>query len=190
MERPQHLLISNHSPRAHQGRPLAIRPVQPSDAQAIADFLLQASGTARYQRYLSIRPLSRPALEREVTRIVSYDRQHDITILAEAPCAESMEVVAVAELLRTPDGASAELALLVRDDEQRKGLGSALVRQLLVSGQLRGLQHVLITMLAENLGMRHLLAGLDLPYRSTTEYGATSVVIDLHSAAIGMPHAA
>lgn len=188
----EHAIISSgyssadaRTPRVYQGRPYAIRAVTADDAALIADFLQRVSGRARQQRFLSLWPLSGPALRREVERTITYDARRDAVLVALAPASERTEIIAVAELRVDDGGRDGELAVMVRDDETRRGLGSALVRQLIGIGQSRGIERLHATMLAENWAMRWLLASLEQPYHSETSYGATCVVIDLCSGAEG-----
>jgi RimJ/RimL family protein N-acetyltransferase len=175
----QHLFGAARSPRSHQGRPVLVRPVAQADAELLAEFLRRVSGRSRYQRYLSLWSLSGQALVHEVERIIRRESARDHVLLALAPQGDGMEVIAVAELRGGPHPDEAELAVMVRDDEQRRGLGATLVRQLIGIGRARSLARLHATMLAENHAMRRLIAGLDQAYRSETSYGATCVTIDL-----------
>ena len=69
------------------------------------------------------------------------------------------------------DSAIGEIAVVVRDDAQRKGIGGLLMRQLVQIAQELGLTHLHGDMLAENYPMRHLLRSLGLPSTTTIHSG-------------------
>lgn len=85
-----------------------------------------------------------------------------MTLLATAGSGGAAEpVVAMANLLG--EGDEAEAALLVRDDWQRRGLGSALLRRLLGHADRAGYAAVLLHVQAENTPMLRTLRRLDRP---------------------------
>ena len=64
------------------------------------------------------------------------------------------EIIAAGRLTRLPGADEAEFALLVSDDYQGRGLGSAMLRHLLHIGRQEGVQRVIAFMLGMNKGMR------------------------------------
>jgi len=86
----------------------------------------------------------------------------------------------VGELVRdrqTP--VAGEIGLVVRDDEQRQGIGSVLLWQLVRAAQRRGVTRLHANLLAENRVMRHMLQGLGLPYTATISHGEIDANVDL-----------
>jgi len=78
---------------------------------------------------------------------------------------------------RTPT--SGDIAVVANEDEQRQGIGSALIRQLVEIANVIGITTLGSDMLAENNGARRLIRRLGLPHTTTTRYGETQVTIQL-----------
>ena len=115
---------------------------------------------------------------------VNYQLKLNSTVIATPVQRAFTEAVAVAELV--PDHADAtvgHLGIVVRDDWQGLGLGTALIRELLHHAPALGLATIRADLLAENDGARRLLAPLDFPRTSATRYGETQVLLRLPSAA-------
>ena len=66
----------------------------------------------------------------------------------------------VSRMVCDPDHRAAEYALLVRSDLQGRGLGTALMRMLIDYARADGLERLEGIVLAENRGMRRLVARL------------------------------
>ncbi len=79
----------------------------------------------------------------------------------------SGQVVALGHLLW--DGDEAEVALLVEDEWQRRGIGTELLRRLLVIAADQGCSNVYAVMGATNAGMAAAMSGLDLPVEHRLE---------------------
>jgi len=76
-----------------------------------------------------------------------------MALVAVSKTDEREEIVAVARYAIDPAKGSAEVAFVVRDDYQRKGLGSHLFRELIRSGRMRGVTTFEARVLATNKGM-------------------------------------
>ena len=68
-------------------------------------------------------------------------------------------------------GRTAEVALLVEDDYQGRGVGTLLLRHELDLARRLGFEEVVAVVLAENAGMLHLLERTDLAWTSTIDSG-------------------
>ena len=84
---------------------------------------------------------------------MDYDRS--IALVAETadPKTGEQAIVAAGRLTRLQNPEEAEFAMLVRDDFQRRGVGTRLLSQLLDFGRDEGIQRVVAYMLPENRGM-------------------------------------
>ena len=81
---------------------------------------------------------AKPCLNRsELRRLASIDRdRHALVAYAE----DDPEPVAIARLVR--DGRSAEVAFAVADDYQQRGIGSALVAELVADARVSGISEI------------------------------------------------
>ncbi len=84
---------------------------------------------------------------------MDYDRS--IALVAETadPKTGDLEIVAAGRLTRLQNPEEAEFAMLVRDDFQRRGVGTRLLSHLLEFGGNEGIKRVVAYMLPENRGM-------------------------------------
>jgi RimJ/RimL family protein N-acetyltransferase len=73
------------------------------------------------------------------------------------------------------DATTAEIALIVEDAHQGTGVGTALLRRMLQVTPTMGFTHVVAHVLADNAGMKHLLATTGLTWSTTVEEGVASM---------------
>jgi acetyltransferase len=98
-----------------------------------------------------------------------------VTTTAEPPA-----VVAVGEIVSLPTTPSvAEIALVVRDEHQRDGVGSALCQWIGEMAHNWGLHQLQATILAQNHGIRRLLEHLAVPYTASRRRDELQITIDL-----------
>lgn len=151
------------------GRQVTIRPCTPADAPLIAAMYAQLSPRTLFLRYCSYRHVSG---EEEAARLCGADPQDLVVLLA----LSEGEVVGIAELGRIR-GDCGEAAIVVRDDCQGQGIGTALGRELISVAREMGIHRLQAYMLAENHAMRRLIA--KLPFRRTWEYGCGELCVTL-----------
>jgi len=150
-------------PTCVYGRSLTMRPIEPSDAELVSDLLLRLSEPACWLRYN--RPRLAPlTVQCEVERMLRGDGAGAIALLATVRWDRAEEAVALAELIAA-DGQTAEVAIVVRDDYQGQGLGSALMCQIVSQAISQGLRTLRFDIRRENTAMQCLVRGLGLPYR-------------------------
>jgi GNAT superfamily N-acetyltransferase len=145
------------------------RPVGSADLPALSEMHLRCSSETRARRYLSGAVLPP---RRQLARLVNP--QLGVCLGAEAA---DGHLVALGNLAWT--AGHAELGLLVEDDWQRRGLGSALARRLLASAVDADLVDVVAIVQPDNLPMLRLLAGLGLPTRRERRDGLVTVTVEL-----------
>jgi GNAT superfamily N-acetyltransferase len=86
--------------------------------------------------------------------------------------------VSLVQLVKDPDDRSAaEVAIVVRDDYQREGLGRALSRLTGLLAPARGVRTLRIHTLAENQAIMRLIRGFGVPFSAETRRGETTVII-------------
>ncbi|HJZ47834.1 MAG TPA: GNAT family N-acetyltransferase [Roseiflexaceae bacterium] len=179
-----------HQQREHISRPLMFRTprgqlvtvwlAMAADTLLLAELLCRLSERTRHLRYMSSRHFSGEAIWKEAVRMARGPASDHTTLIATIRLNENDEAVAIAELVRNRhDLTVGEIALVVRDDEQRQGIGSFLLRHLVRIAQRGGITSLSANMLAENSAMLHLIRTLGLAYTATTRYGETQAVISL-----------
>ena len=132
-------------------RALLYRRLELSDRAAVGAMLEDLSPTTRFRRFLT--PIPR-ITESHLDQLVAVDHA-DRRALG---CFEGEELVGLAHCYTCPDAvATAEIAIVVADRWQRRGIGSELVSRLLDLARAGGLRRVLVTAHADNVGALLLL---------------------------------
>ncbi len=137
------------------GMQFTVRPIRPEDEPKMVQFHQKISEESVYLRYFRSFNLSQRTEHERLTRIcfVDYDRTIALVIDWQNPKTGETEIVAGGRLTRMPNPEEAEFAMLVRDDFQRQGLGTQMLRCLLQFGRDEGIKRVVAWMLNENSGM-------------------------------------
>jgi acetyltransferase len=129
------------------GTEVLLRPIRPEDEPLEREFLSTLSDESRRTRFFSS--------FREVTRDwlvmfcnIDYDRH--IAIVAEIKEKGERKIIGVARLILDPDFNSGEIAALIHDRFQRKGIGQKLMEVVIDIGRWKGLQEVHGEVLSDN----------------------------------------
>lgn len=131
-----------------------IRPVLPRDALLYPDFFAKSSDDDVRMRFMAPR---RHFPQEMALRLTQLDYDREIAFVALAP---DGSLAGVSRLVCDPDHESGEYALMVRSDLSGRGLGSALMNQLLEYARADGVKRVEGMVLAENAAMRALVTRL------------------------------
>ena len=172
--------IRQPRPVAIVGGSAVVRGASPSDAEAVADMHLRCSLDSVYQRYFT----SVPRLCRTWQQTLLST---DVAVVALSPGRQQTDgshVVALGNLSALPSGGM-EVALLVEDSFQRRGLGTAMIRQLAAAAWLLGHRTLRADTLATSTQAHRLLARLG-PHTITPAPpgGLTTFTIRLGHAAL------
>ncbi|MFC3451703.1 bifunctional acetate--CoA ligase family protein/GNAT family N-acetyltransferase [Amycolatopsis speibonae] len=128
------------------GGTVHLRPVIPSDADGLVAFHGRLSERTRYFRYFGAYPrIPQRDLER-FSVVDHHDRVAFVALLGD-------DIVAVGRYERLDQGPSAEVAFVVDDAHQGRGLGSILLEHLAAAASESGLRRFVAEVLAENAAM-------------------------------------
>jgi GNAT superfamily N-acetyltransferase len=136
--------------RLRDGRVVRLRPLEREDRERLQRLSLRLTPRSIYRRFLG--PLPQPC-DRTLDRLVDVDHWDREALAAVA----GDEIVGVVRYARLPGREAAELAVLVADDWQGRGLGRLLVQRLAHLAHLRCIRTFTGTMLADNVPMLQLL---------------------------------
>jgi len=128
------------------GGTVHLRPIVPSDGQALRDFHGRLSERTRYLRYFGPYPQIPPRDLVRFSTVDHHDRVAFIALLGD-------DIVAVARYERIDGGPSAEVAFVVEDSHQSRGLAPILLEHLAAAARERGLRRFVAEVLAENSAM-------------------------------------
>jgi acyl-CoA hydrolase/GNAT superfamily N-acetyltransferase len=161
-------------PRAYErdilsidGQKVLVRPVRITDEPRLRDLFYSLSEDTVYRRWLTVlKRLPRDELVREVD--VDYDAR--MTLVVETrPDDREPELVAVGRYETDPAERNAEVAFVVRDDWQGRGLGTALLRQMVEIAGDHGVAALTADVLATNDAMLRVFHECGLEVVSTLE---------------------
>jgi GNAT superfamily N-acetyltransferase len=125
------------------GSEVALRPLEAGDRERLSRLFYRLSPESVYHRFLS--PLHDPS-DAGLDRLVDLDHDQRDAIAAMS----GDEVVGVARYFRDRETAVADLAVLIEDAWQGKGLSLILVEQLKELARSRGIEAFTATILSQN----------------------------------------
>ncbi|MCP3423608.1 bifunctional acetate--CoA ligase family protein/GNAT family N-acetyltransferase [Nocardioides pinisoli] len=162
------------------GRTAHIRPIQPDDRDLLVEFYSRVSDQSKYYRFFSPMPeLSERDLDR-FTKVDHRDRVAMILLVAG-------QMIAVGRYDTIRPG-YAEVAFLVEDAHQGRGIGQLLLEHLAQAGRERGIQEFVAEVLPDNQAMIHTFKDAGYQVRSAFEDGVMELVfrIDPTDTALGV----
>lgn len=159
--------------RTRDGTELVGRAIEPADRAALASFFRDLSVRSRYRRFLSPK---RTLSEAELTHFTELDHH-----AAEARVAfnRAGELVAVARYFITDDPTRAEVAIVVADNWQHRGVGTAVLSELMKQARADGIRVFVASCFADNREMIKLFRELG---EAVTSTGQDAGVLELEIA--------
>jgi acetyltransferase len=150
---PRHL-ISTWT--AADGTTLGIRPLRPEDEPLLVQFHASLSDATVYARYFDRLELDERTAHERLARIcfLDYDRELALVAGRTDPATGGEQIVGIGRLSKAHARNQAEFAVLVSDAQQRRGIGTELLRRLIDFARAEGLERISGQMLADNEGMR------------------------------------
>ena len=134
------------------GQVVHLRPIHPGDATALVAFHARLSSDAVYRRYFSFHP---ELSETEVTWLTTVDYVDRLALIVEV----GDDLVAVGRYDRLPGTRTAEVAFLVADDFQHRGLGMLLLQNLATAARRQGITTFVAETQASNRDMMGVFEG-------------------------------
>lgn len=159
--RPSRLL--RESVTLRDERKVVLRPIDPSDAAKLVDLHNHLSFEAQYYRFFGPKPQLTTA---ESQYLANVDFHKRFAIVAEAKIDDERPIVGVGRFDINEPGV-AEAAIVIRDDYQHVGLGTAILERMREVGKGAGLKAFSAEILAENSRMLDLLASQNVPVEPT-----------------------
>lgn len=163
------------SPSAVRAPQPSMRPLRASDKRAVDAMHARCSTSSRRMRYFS----AKPGLPQRLFDLF-LERSRGLTLVVEN--AEG-DIVALGHMMYVSRPGAAELAFLVEDAWQGRGLGRALTERMLDLGRAEGLRELGASVLSENARMRRLLTSLGGRTARTEDPAVLEIVIALEEAA-------
>ncbi len=164
------------------GRTAHIRPIRPEDDELMVEFYARVSDESKYYRFFSPMPVLSERDVRRFTQVDHLDRVALVVVLQ-----ERMIAVGRYDVVRPRE---AEVAFLVEDDHQGRGIAQLLLEHLAQAGRERGVERFTAEVLPDN--SRMIQTFRDAGYRVASGYHDGVITlefsIDPTDTAIGVMH--
>jgi acyl-CoA hydrolase/GNAT superfamily N-acetyltransferase len=126
------------------------RPVKPTDEPALSEMLYSLSRESVHTRYFTY-TMTFP--HRDVQRLTNIDYNQNLAIVGVVPGPGDEEIVAIAQYFLDPKTGAAEVAFIVQDEWQQKGMGTFLLAYVTQVARQRGVKTFYAKVLPQNRPM-------------------------------------
>jgi RimJ/RimL family protein N-acetyltransferase len=134
---------------------LLLRPIRPDDKDALVAGLGRLSDRSVYQRFLSPKPRLTASELAYLTEVDFVDHYALVAVLARSP----QVIVGVGRWIRDrQEPTEAEVAVVITDDLQGRGVGTTLGRRLAHTAAERGVERFAAMILPSNVAAHRLFA--------------------------------
>ncbi|HUS90669.1 MAG TPA: GNAT family N-acetyltransferase [Phycisphaerae bacterium] len=132
------------------GTQIFFRPVKPTDEPALAEMLYSLSNQSVRTRFFS-HTVTFP--HRDVQKLTNIDYRNDLAIVGCVPDPAGERIVAIAQYFLDPQTQAAEVAFIVQDELQQRGMGTFLLDYLAQTARQRGVKRFYAKVLPANKAM-------------------------------------
>ncbi|HEY0735062.1 MAG TPA: GNAT family protein [Herpetosiphonaceae bacterium] len=159
---------------------VCIRHIVRRDAELLVDLFHNLSERTKWLRFFSPVGIPEHRLWDEATRLSDIDPRIQAALIGTIQQDDREQAVAVARMIRhTPLSDTAEVAIVVRDDFQREGIGRTIFDLLVQVALVQGIKQLYAITLPENQGMQRLARGVGLPVSVRIREGEMTITIHL-----------
>jgi len=155
------------------GTAVTIRPIRPEDEPAMVHFHETLSERSVYYRYFHLMNLEQRTTHERLTRICFIDYDRELALVAERrdPATGESELLGVGRLSKIFGANEAEVAVLVSDAWQGRGLGKELLARLQIVGADEKLDRLTADILPENRDVQRLCEKLGFALKHLPDEG-------------------
>jgi acyl-CoA synthetase (NDP forming)/GNAT superfamily N-acetyltransferase len=154
------------------GGTVHLRPVVPTDADKLVALHGRLSERTRYYRYFGPYP---KMPQRDVERFSRVDHVRRVALAALL----GDDVIAVGRFDRLEERDAAEVAFVVEDEHQGRGIGSILLEHLAAAARERGLRRFVAEVLGENAAMVRVFRDAGYQVKRMIEEGVVHLEFDI-----------
>ena len=155
------------------GHEVLLRPVKISDEPILKDFFHALSDDSSYRRFMSQRR-DMPHKFLQEFAVIDYTKAM-VLLAVEAHDPAQEAILGIGQYVIDAAAHAAEVAFVVRDDQQGRGLGTELLTYLIQIARQRGLLRLTARVLIDNGGMLHLFEKMYLETEKQIAHGVVEL---------------
>jgi len=159
----------------NDGTIINFRAIHPTDVPRMQDLFYDLSQETIYYRFMQ--PLKNVP-QKQIRDFVYVDHRSDVAIVGTLPAAYGDEIVAVGRYYLDPRTNRAEVAFVVRDAWQNKGIGTFMLRHLMDVARRHGISGFTAEVLTTNKAMQAVLRKSGVKVSSKLDEGVHSFTLD------------
>jgi len=139
-----------HYATLRDGTEIFFRPIKPVDEAALSEMLYSLSEESVRTRYMT-RTMTFP--HKDIQQLTNIDYKRDLAIVGLVPGVGGEDIVAIAQYFLDPKTQAAEVAFVVQDEWQQKGMGTFLLDYITQVAKQRGVKRFYAKVLRDNKPM-------------------------------------
>ncbi|MCL4466159.1 MAG: GNAT family N-acetyltransferase [Chloroflexi bacterium] len=145
------------------GTLVSFRAIHPTDEPATRDLFYSLSQETVHYRYMShMKRIPR----RQLQNFVYVDHRNEVAVVGTLPEAYGEEIIAIGRYYLDPKTNRAEVAFVVRDDWQNRGIGSFILKHLVTIAKRNGIAGFSAEVMRDNKAMQSVINQSGLKVRS------------------------
>ncbi len=158
------------------GAKLLVRPIEPTDEELLSDMFYDLSDQTIINRFFSMLK-SMPHRKLQEFCVIDYQAEMSLVVLhGKGP---KQKMVGVGSYHLNPSTRRAEIAFLVADDWQGRGIGTYLMKELVKIARTKRIRGLTAEVLRDNVAMIALMHKAGVPPKSSIVNGSYLFTMDL-----------
>ena len=158
------------------GAKLLVRPIEPTDEEMLSDMFYDLSDQTIINRFFSMLK-SMPHRRLQEFCVIDYEDEMSLVVLhGKRP---KQKMVGLGSYHMNPSTKRAEIAFLVADDWQGRGIGTYLMRELVKIARAKHIRGLTAEVLRDNVAMIALMHKAGVPPKSSIVNGSYLFTMDL-----------
>jgi len=153
------------------------RPVKPTDEAKLSEMLYSLSSSSVRKRFFTH---TQTFPHKDVQRLTNLDYKNELAIVGVVPGPSGEDIVAIAQYFLDPKTQVAEVAFIVQDEWQAKGMGTYLLNYITKISIQRGIRTFYATVLPENKAMLNLFYNSGYDVKTDFDGSSYTINYDLH----------
>jgi acetyltransferase len=161
------------------GTTVTVRPIRPEDEPLMVKFHETLSDRSVYLRYFGSLSLQRRVAHERLIRICFGDYDRELALVAEIKGPAGSQIIGVGRINRMHGTDEAEVAVLVTDEYQKRGVGEELLRCAIHAARKEGVRALSAEMMADNLAMQVITKRLGFRVRMQPDFASMRARLEL-----------